>query len=76
MSPKERFEGWVSSHAIRFILYAVGIGMAWGALTAEVSRKADKDVVDAQFGELRHEQQAMKRMLCRMAGNAKDSSCP
>lgn len=72
MSPRERFEGWVSSHAIRFIVYAVGIGLAWGALTAEVSRKADKDEVS----HLRDDVQAVKRMVCRMAGNAKDSACP
>jgi len=71
MSPKVVFEQWVSQHAIRFIAYAIAIGVAWGALTAAVGGKAEKSDVE----EIRRDIRDVKDLVCELQQYKDKRSC-
>ena len=78
MSPKVVFEQWVSQHAIRFIAYAIAVGIAWGGLTAAVGGKADKQEVshvNAKMDSVARKVDAVMYLLCRHPDNRHDSAC-
>lgn len=69
MSPRESFEAWVSQHAVKFIVYAFLVGVAWMSVTSALAQKADKQEVES----VQRDVKTILTLICRQYPN--DSRC-
>jgi len=60
---------WAAAHLLQLIVYGVALGIAWGSLKAEVSRKANTVDVVAIASDVRD----IKVLICR--DHPGDSAC-
>lgn len=76
MMTRDTFAPWLRSTWWQIALALVAIGIAFATLKADVRRLEEHKVDRAAFDSVRTEVHQSHVLLCRMSGNARDSSCP